>query len=270
MDLYDWSTTASNNTDVDGVDINEGCAPANLNNADRAIMANMAAFWKLIGGAITTGGSSNAYTLTTGFSFAALVNGFPLGFEANHTNTGAATLAVDGLTAKAIRRADNSALLAGDITSGGFYILSYESGSDTFKLRGGGTPAAFATAAQWRTGTDAVTALGPANTWAAAAEVTLTDAATIAVDLSTFINAVVTLGGNRTLGNPTNEKVGQSGVIRIVQDGTGSRTLAYGSDWEFAGGVAPVLSTAAGAQDLLFYHVIAADRVYASLAKAIA
>lgn len=128
----------------------------------------------------------------------------------------------------------------------------------------------FATAAEYRTGTDTTRSLVVDQVWAAAAEVTLTDAATIAVDFSTFINAVVTLGGNRTLGNPTNGKVGQSGVIRIVQDATGSRTLAYGADWEFAGGTAPVLSTAANAQDLLFYHIIATNRIFGSLTKAIA
>ena len=124
-----------------------------------------------------------------------------------------------------------------------------------------------ATSAEWRTGTDTTRALGVAETWGSAAEVTLTDGATIAVDFSTFINAVVTLGGNRALGNPTNEKVGQSGVIRIVQDGTGSRTLSYGTDWEFAGGTAPTLTTTASAQDLLFYHIIATDRVFATLIK---
>jgi hypothetical protein len=126
-----------------------------------------------------------------------------------------------------------------------------------------------ATAAQYRANTSSLM-LTTDQVWSAAAEVTLTDAATITVDMSTFINAVVTLGGNRALGNPTNEKVGQSGVIRIVQDGTGSRTLSYGTDWEFAGGVAPVLSTAAGANDLLFYYVIATDRIFANLIKATA
>ncbi|HXC39067.1 MAG TPA: hypothetical protein VN667_08970 [Burkholderiales bacterium] len=130
-------------------------------------------------------------------------------------------------------------------------------------------PTTAATAAQYRANTAGLM-LTTDKVWSAAAEVTLTDAATIAVDFSTFINAVVTLGGNRALGNPTNEKVGQTGRIRIVQDGTGSRTLSYGTDWEFAGGVAPVLSTAAGAQDLLYYDIIATDRIFASLNKAIA
>lgn len=106
--------------------------------------------------------------------------------------------------------------------------------------------------------------------WSAAAEVTLTDAATIAVDMSTFINAKVTLGGNRTLGQPSSTKVGQSGFIRIIQDGTGSRTLAYHADWKFAGGVDPTLTTTAAATDLLFYQVIATNVIYATLVKAIA
>jgi hypothetical protein len=127
-----------------------------------------------------------------------------------------------------------------------------------------------ATSAEWRTGTDTARALGVAETWGSAAEVTLSDAATIAVDMDTFINAVVTLTDNRTLGNPTNGKVGQTGVIRIVQDATGSRTLSYGTDWEFAGGTAPTLTTDANAEDLLFYHVIASDRVFATLVKDIA
>lgn len=128
------------------------------------------------------------------------------------------------------------------------------------------TTASAATAAEYRTGT-ATKPITVDQAWAAAALATLTDAATIAVDMATFVNATVTLGGNRTLGSPTNEKVGQSGMIVIVQDGTGSRTLAYGSEWKFAGGVAPVLSTAAGSVDVLFYMVRATGFVLASLTK---
>lgn len=131
-------------------------------------------------------------------------------------------------------------------------------------------PIEIATAAEFRAGTDTARALGVSETWGAAAEASLSDGATIAVDLSAGINFTVTLADNRALGNPTNEKVGQSGYIRIVQDATGSRTLSYGTDWEFAGGSAPTLSTAANAQDLLFYQVLATDRIYATLVKAIA
>ena len=78
---------------------------------------------------------------------------------------------------------------------------------------------------------------------------TLTDGANISVDLAASNNFTVTLGDNRTLDNPTNIVAGQSGSIFIVQDATGSRTLAYGTYYDFAGGTAPTLSTAADAVD---------------------
>jgi hypothetical protein len=85
---------------------------------------------------------------------------------------------------------------------------------------------------------------------------TLTDAATIAVDLSLANNHTVTLGGNRTLGNPTNAEPGQTGSIFIVQDGTGSRTLTPAANWHFAkGGAHPTFSTAANAVDRIDYIV---------------
>ncbi len=91
--------------------------------------------------------------------------------------------------------------------------------------------------------------------------VALTDAATIAVDLSLGNNFTVTLAGNRTLGAPTNVTAGQSGVIVVTQDGTGSRTLAYNSAYKFAGGTAPTLTTTASAVDVLAYYVESASRI---------
>lgn len=82
----------------------------------------------------------------------------------------------------------------------------------------------------------------------------LTDAATISVNFASSNNFSVTLGGNRTLGNPSNVVAGQSGFIAITQDGTGSRTLAYSSNWSFASGSAPTLTTTAGAIDILAYY----------------
>lgn len=42
--LADWDTTAANNTDVGGISIAEGMAPANVNNAMREIMAQLATY----------------------------------------------------------------------------------------------------------------------------------------------------------------------------------------------------------------------------------
>jgi len=91
--------------------------------------------------------------------------------------------------------------------------------------------------------------------------VALTDGATITPDFALANNFSVTLGGNRTLANPTNLTVGQSGVIKVTQDGTGSRTLAYGSNWDFAGGTAPTLTTTASAVDILAYYVDGASNI---------
>ena len=94
---------------------------------------------------------------------------------------------------------------------------------------------------------------------------TLTDGATITPDFAANNHYQVTLGGNRTLANPTNVVAGQSGVIRVVQDGTGSRTLAYGSNWKFSNGAAPVLTTTINAVDLLVYFVESSSRIAARL-----
>lgn len=126
-----------------------------------------------------------------------------------------------------------------------------------------------ATAAEYRSAA-AGKVIEPDDAWSAAGFVSLTDAATVAVDLSTGFNFTLAIGGNRTLGNPTNTKDGQSGVIVITQDGTGSRTLAYASNWEFASGTAPVLSTAAGAKDVLSYIVLSSTSIFATLTKALA
>lgn len=101
--------------------------------------------------------------------------------------------------------------------------------------------------------------------------VALTDAATIAVDASLGNVYTVTLGGNRTLGQPTNPTDGQSITIFITQDGTGSRTLAYHADWLFPGGTDPTLTTTAAAVDVLSaVYNAGTTRWYAVMNKAFA
>ena len=99
---------------------------------------------------------------------------------------------------------------------------------------------------------------------------TLTDGATITPDFGANQNFTVTLGGNRTLANPSNvtsDKVGQVGSIFVVQDGTGSRTLSFGSNWDFIGGTAPTLSTAASAVDRIDYIVRSTTSIQAVVTK---
>lgn len=82
--------------------------------------------------------------------------------------------------------------------------------------------------------------------------VVLTDAATIATDVSLSLHFRVTLAGNRTLGNPTNPVDGQKVIWEIIQDATGSRTLTLGSAFALGTDISAVtLTTTASKRDLL-------------------
>ena len=81
------------------------------------------------------------------------------------------------------------------------------------------------------------------------------------LNFQSYQNFILTFTGNVTLDNPTTETVGQSGIIVIIQDGTGSRTLSLGTDYETAGGSGLTISTAASAVDIIPYFVKAADSI---------
>jgi len=81
------------------------------------------------------------------------------------------------------------------------------------------------------------------------------------LDFSTYQNFVLTLTGNVTLANPTTEAVGQSGFIVIIQDGTGSRTVSLGTDYETASAGGLSLSTTASTTDIVPYVVAASGRI---------
>jgi hypothetical protein len=85
-------------------------------------------------------------------------------------------------------------------------------------------------------------------------EFALTDATNISWNLDDAQAATVTLAGNRTLDNPTNMKAGGTYIIRVLQDGTGGRTLLYGSAYKWAGGTPPTLSTGANDVDILTFY----------------
>ena len=81
------------------------------------------------------------------------------------------------------------------------------------------------------------------------------------LDFDTYQNFVLTATGNITLANPSTESVGQSGIIVLIQDGTGSRTLSLGTDYETAGGAGLTISTAASAVDVIPYFVKASGSI---------
>ena len=88
-------------------------------------------------------------------------------------------------------------------------------------------------------------------------------AGTHILDLDRNANFKLTLSGNITLANPANLTAGTTGSIFIVQDGTGSRTVAYGSSWDFIGGTAPTMTTAASSVDRIDYIVLDSTNIHA-------
>jgi hypothetical protein len=85
------------------------------------------------------------------------------------------------------------------------------------------------------------------------------------LDFATANNFALTLANTAscTLANPSNLTAGQSGSIFVVQDATGGRLLTYDSQWDFAGGTAPTLSTTASAVDRIDYVVRTTSSIHA-------
>ena len=88
-------------------------------------------------------------------------------------------------------------------------------------------------------------------------------ASTITLDFRTANNFSMTLTGNVTLANPSNNSAGQSGVLFITQDSNGSRTAAFGSYWDFSDGTAPTLSTGADAVDIIAWIARSSTKISA-------
>jgi hypothetical protein len=100
------------------------------------------------------------------------------------------------------------------------------------------------------------------------AVVALTDAAHIAtnVDLGNIFE--VTLGGNRTLDNPTGLVKGMSWVVMVHQDGTGGRTLAFGSQYDWGDEGAPSFAgQAANRTNILSFFAISATQIAGTAMK---
>ena len=91
----------------------------------------------------------------------------------------------------------------------------------------------------------------PDHVHAAHTVIALTDAATIDVPSEDGDDFRVTLGGDRTLGEPDSAVDGQRMFVQVTQDSTGSRTLAYASGYDWGTTGAPTLTTTAGKTDLL-------------------
>jgi hypothetical protein len=134
--IFDWSKTAGSNTTLEGISWAEGMSPAGVNNGIRAIAAALKEWQEDLGGGLTAGGTADALTLTTNSGIASYADGVRLSFVAASSNTGAATLNVDGIGAKAIRKVtlsstNDAALAANDMRANGHYAVEYDASANS-------------------------------------------------------------------------------------------------------------------------------------------
>src|SRR3954453_23077391 len=103
MTLYKWSQTASADANADStINWAEGQSPSSVNESARAMMAATAKYRDDIAGAIVTGGTSTAFTVSSYqvFDTLAHMNGAMIAFTPHITNGATVTLNVDSLGAK--------------------------------------------------------------------------------------------------------------------------------------------------------------------------
>jgi len=283
-DVSQWSTTAASNNSASPNGAPEGMAPSGVNNVIRENMAALAKWYSDSDGTLQSTGSSSAYVLATNSTHAALADMPLVAFRANHASTGSSTLAVDGLTAKSIKKYHDVNLAAGDIETGQIVIVVYNATSDVYELISsiGGTSvqqfttielghASDTTLAREAAGVIAVesntiASLDLKQVWTKA-QAPATFSASLAsvsgvLDYDAFQNFIITLAsGSNTVAAPTTEAdcIGQTGVMIFIQPSSSSAgTLSLHADYETAASAGITLSTANNDYDIVPY-VVKAD-----------
>lgn len=131
MSSSNWSEVDANNTAAAPNGWASGTFPNQVEGIGQATMGALKRWWDRMNGTVTSTGSSNAYVYTpSNVSYpASIVTGEEFTFKANFTNTSAATLAINGLTAKSIFKQTTSgpaALSGGEIQSGQLVKVQYD------------------------------------------------------------------------------------------------------------------------------------------------
>ena len=248
---------------------------------------------------ITVAGT-DTITGTVTPSLTAYTAGQIFSFVAAGTNTTSVTLNIDGVGVKAVTRAGTTALAAGDILTGQVAIVEYDGTqfqlldpnaftnlrvSGTLGVTGATTMSAALTYGGI-TLTNAVTGTGKmvldttptiatpvltnptvtAYLETAPAIVNSSTSQTIALASGTVLS--YTLTGNCTFTMPTATS-GTSFIVRLIQDGTGSRTATFTSV-KWPGGTAPVITTTATTGVDVLSFVCVASVWYGTFAQAFA
>lgn len=124
--IQDWSTTAATNSSADSsINWAEGQNPSTVNNSARSMMAAVAKSRNLLNGSITTGGSANAQTVTSGLTYISVPTGLLLYVKIGFTNTLTATLNLDGIGAVTIKDQSGNNLAGGELLLNSYCNFRY-------------------------------------------------------------------------------------------------------------------------------------------------
>ena len=225
--ISEYSATAADNTDIDGIDIAEGCAPSGINNAIRELMAQIKE--------LQSGASGDTIPLTAGGTGATSAS-------AARTALGATTTG-NSLFTSASAAAARTTL--GATTTGDALFISVDAAAARTAI-GAGTGDVTTTGSQVLS---SKTLVDPAITGAILEDIyTISDGAAFEIDPGNGSIQLITLGASRTP-KATNFANGES-VILMVDDGS-AYTLTWtdstfggsGVVWKTNAGVAPTLNT---------------------------
>jgi hypothetical protein len=278
--ISEFSATPGDNTDIDGIDIAEGCAPSGINNAIRELMAQLKD--------MQTGASGDTFTFANFNVDNINVNGNTV--SSTDTN-GNINLTPNGTGSVVVSKADinggtvDGTAIGGSSAAAGAFTTLSATGQLTSTLADGTAPMVVTSTtkvanlnvdqldgADWA----APAALG-STTPAAGTFTTITGkkgvgtpvaltstSASIAVNMNDS-NFTHTFTENTTLANPTNLTAGQSGIIVFTQHASSPKTLAFGSYWDFPSGTVPTVTASNSAVDVLAYYVNSSTSITAKL-----
>ena len=198
---------------------------------------------------VTVGGSANAITVTHNPARVARAAGLTGVFTAVSANTITnPTFAYDGLSVATLTKLGGQPLAVGDIYGAGHEVEWVDTGTNIEIVNPRGVQ------------------LDQANTFLGVnafngsiglpEQALVVNAGSAAWNMTANPNASLALTGATTLANATNKAIGQVGVLRITQDGTGGRILAFGTDYKV---VTDCYNTLANAEYEYFYKVVAAS-----------
>ncbi len=217
--------TAETNAETAETNAAASAAAAVISAAAAVINANLQA--------TDTTGSANAYLVTTPGALTSLIDGHGIVVVANHSNTGAATIDVDGTGAVAMKKVvagTVTALAKGDIYANGHYLMAYDSSASAWIM----------------VSQDLALFAGPVLT---PAEVLTSSSNAVALSMTGKNKKTLTLDETTTI-TVADEVADQVVELWITQGSTGGTAAWSGVD-KWLGGSAPTLSTTTGEIDII-------------------